>query len=85
MSAPCAGARQRGKGSRYLASGSQYAPVHAEVLEGDLPVRGALPPALDGTYVRTGPNPKQEVSGEYHWCAAPPPPARHTACPLGYS
>jgi len=42
-----------------------YAPVSEEVSAFDLPVEGALPPELDGLYLRNGPNPQ---SGESpHW------------------
>ena len=42
-----------------------YAPVQREVTAFDLPVTGAIPPALRGRYVRNGPNPKTGVSP--HW------------------
>lgn len=42
-----------------------YAPVAREVTAFDLPVTGAIPPALRGRYVRNGPNPKTGVSP--HW------------------
>jgi len=42
-----------------------YAPVQKEVTAFDLPVQGAIPPALRGRYVRNGPNPKSGVSP--HW------------------
>ena len=40
-----------------------------EVLEGDLPVEGELPSALDGMYVRNGPSPHPgvPVTGDFHW------------------
>jgi carotenoid cleavage dioxygenase len=42
-----------------------FAPVLEEITVADVPVTGALPPALRGRYVRNGPNPK---SGESpHW------------------
>jgi len=44
-----------------------YAPVRAEVTAWDLEVRGALPPGLDGTYVRNGPNPVGADPANYHW------------------
>src|SRR3954465_9335725 len=34
-----------------------YAPVPDEIDAVDLPVEGALPPELDGRYLRNGPNP----------------------------
>jgi carotenoid cleavage dioxygenase len=42
------------------------APVEREVTAFDLPVRGQLPPELDGRYVRNGPNPIGPASGQ-HW------------------
>lgn len=42
-----------------------WAPVHREIEARDLVVHGAIPPELDGLYVRTGPNP---YSGSTpHW------------------
>ncbi|MDX1889772.1 carotenoid oxygenase family protein [Mycolicibacterium sp. 050158] len=41
-----------------------YAPVEAELTEFDLPVEGAIPPELDGWYLRNGPNPRQATG---HW------------------
>lgn len=42
-----------------------FAPVEKEVEAFDLPVAGALPPALSGVFMRTGPNPAREPSA--HW------------------
>jgi len=42
-----------------------YAPVFEEVTATDLPVEGAIPPALRGLYVRNGPNPRSGHSS--HW------------------
>jgi carotenoid cleavage dioxygenase-like enzyme len=42
-----------------------YAPVHDELTEFDLPVEGRIPAELNGWYLRNGPNPR---SGEGHWC-----------------
>jgi carotenoid cleavage dioxygenase-like enzyme len=42
-----------------------YAPVHDELTEFDLPVQGRIPPELNGWYLRNGPNPR---AGEGHWC-----------------
>ncbi|OBG18623.1 9-cis-epoxycarotenoid dioxygenase [Mycolicibacterium celeriflavum] len=41
-----------------------YAPVADELTEYDLPVHGAIPPELDGWYLRNGPNPRQATA---HW------------------
>ncbi|KAA0106068.1 carotenoid oxygenase family protein [Mycolicibacterium sp. P1-5] len=41
-----------------------YAPVPDELSEHHLPVEGAIPPELDGWYLRNGPNPRQPNS---HW------------------
>ncbi|KWX66973.1 carotenoid oxygenase family protein [Mycobacterium sp. NAZ190054] len=43
-----------------------YAPVTDELTAFDLPVEGAIPPELEGWYLRNGPNPR-EASG--HWFA----------------
>ena len=42
-----------------------YAPVHDELTEFDLPVVGKIPDELNGWYLRNGPNPR---AGEGHWC-----------------
>src|SRR5262245_7418253 len=42
-----------------------FAPVMREVTAVDLPVRGAVPPGLNGLYLRNGPNPKGGRSP--HW------------------
>jgi carotenoid cleavage dioxygenase-like enzyme len=42
-----------------------YAPVHDELTEFDLPVVGGIPAELNGWYLRNGPNPR---TGEGHWC-----------------
>ncbi|WPB94441.1 carotenoid oxygenase family protein [Streptomyces malaysiensis] len=41
-----------------------YAPVHDELTAYDLPVTGAIPPELNGWYLRNGPNPRGESA---HW------------------
>lgn len=41
-----------------------YAPVADELTEYDLPVYGAIPPEIDGWYLRNGPNPRQATA---HW------------------
>ena len=41
-----------------------YAPVADELTAFDLPVEGAIPPELDGWYLRNGPNPRQATA---HW------------------
>lgn len=41
-----------------------YLPVADELTEYDLPIEGAIPPELDGWYLRNGPNPR-EAKG--HW------------------
>jgi carotenoid cleavage dioxygenase-like enzyme len=42
-----------------------YAPVHDELTEFDLPVEGSIPAELNGWYLRNGPNSR---AGEGHWC-----------------
>jgi carotenoid cleavage dioxygenase len=49
----------------YLSGG--YAPVSDEVVLADLAVRGRLPAALTGSYLRTGPNPLGPVDQPHHW------------------
>lgn len=44
-----------------------FAPVADEATAHDLPVEGALPPALTGLYLRNGPNPRKGDPG--HWFA----------------
>lgn len=41
-----------------------YAPVADKLTEYDLPVEGAIPPELEGWYLRNGPNPRQATA---HW------------------
>ncbi len=43
-----------------------FAPVTQEVTAFDLPVKGAIPPALRGLYLRNGPNPRSGVD-RGHW------------------
>jgi carotenoid cleavage dioxygenase len=42
-----------------------WAPVHDELSTGELPVDGAIPPELDGCFLRTGPNPAHKPGP--HW------------------
>jgi carotenoid cleavage dioxygenase len=52
--------------SPYLAG--NFAPVHEEVTEADLPVSGSLPEELEGRYLRNGPNPVVAPEpSSYHW------------------
>jgi carotenoid cleavage dioxygenase len=44
-----------------------YGPVPSETTSFDLPTDGALPPELNGRYLRIGPNPYAPPQGEYHW------------------
>lgn len=44
-----------------------FAPVTEEVTAVDLDVSGAVPPALAGRYVRTGPNPVDADPANHHW------------------
>lgn len=50
-------------GGKFYERGN-YAPVPDELTEESLAVEGAIPPELDGWYLRNGPNPR-EASG--HW------------------
>ncbi len=52
--------------NRYLVG--NYAPVREELTATDLPVTGSLPEALDGRYLRNGPNPLTPPEpSTYHW------------------
>jgi carotenoid cleavage dioxygenase len=44
-----------------------YAPVSDEVTLTDLEVEGRIPAALEGRYLRTGPNPLVAPIGPHHW------------------
>lgn len=44
-----------------------FAPWRLEGVAEDLEVIGAVPPELNGTYYRNGPNPAYEPRGRYHW------------------
>ena len=57
-------------GQGYLSG--NFAPVGREVFATDLPVEGTLPAALDGVYIRNGPNPQfpPDTPAKYHWCAS---------------
>ena len=44
-----------------------YAPVPDEITEHNLPIEGAIPPEIDGWYLRNGPNPRFASSGLHHW------------------
>ncbi len=57
-----------GTGSgKSMSSSGNFAPVTEELLEADLPVEGTLPAALNGAYVRNGPNPNMSPVGGHHW------------------
>jgi carotenoid cleavage dioxygenase len=51
--------------NRYL--DGNFAPVTEETTAFDLDVTGTIPEALQGRYVRTGPNPIAADDGTYHW------------------
>jgi carotenoid cleavage dioxygenase len=51
--------------NRYL--DGNFAPVTEELTAFDLDVTGTIPEALNGRYVRTGPNPFAADDGTYHW------------------
>ena len=44
-----------------------FAPVKDEVTVTDLPVEGAIPPEINGRYLRNGPNPIAPDPAAYHW------------------
>ena len=56
-------------GQGYLSG--NFAPVGGEVFAHDLPVEGTLPAALNGVYIRNGPNPQfpPDTPTKHHWCA----------------
>lgn len=49
-----------------------YAPVSDEITVADLQVSGRIPQALNGRYLRTGPNPLGAPPEPYHWFPATP-------------
>jgi len=52
--------------NRYLTG--HFAPISDELTSTTLPVEGQLPPQLDGTYLRIGPNPLSSPHpATYHW------------------
>jgi carotenoid cleavage dioxygenase len=51
--------------NRYLTG--NFAPVRDELTVLDLPVEGAIPPALRGRLLRNGPNPIGPDPASYHW------------------
>lgn len=44
-----------------------YAPVTEEIQSGPLTVDGAIPPELNGSLMRIGPNPVDDPGENYHW------------------
>jgi 8'-apo-carotenoid 13,14-cleaving dioxygenase len=44
-----------------------HTPMRQEVTVEELSVEGAIPPALDGRYLRMGPNPMAPNPAKYHW------------------
>src|SRR5438067_11397542 len=44
-----------------------FAPVKDELTVTDLPVEGAIPPEINGRYLRNGPNPIAPEPAAYHW------------------
>jgi carotenoid cleavage dioxygenase len=44
-----------------------HRPMDAELTLTELDVRGTIPPALDGRYLRIGPNPVAADPASYHW------------------
>jgi carotenoid cleavage dioxygenase len=44
-----------------------HAPMPTELTISDLPVTGTIPPALNGRYLRIGPNPVEPDPAGYHW------------------
>ncbi|HEY0685828.1 MAG TPA: carotenoid oxygenase family protein [Steroidobacter sp.] len=54
-----------GPGNPYLSG--VHTPMQKELTIEDLPVTGTIPPALDGRYLRMGPNPMKPSPARYHW------------------
>jgi carotenoid cleavage dioxygenase-like enzyme len=54
-------------GNPYLAG--VYAPMREELTIENLPVTGTIPAALNGRYLRLGPNPMGADPAKYHWFA----------------
>lgn len=46
-----------------------HAPMHQELTIENLPVTGTIPAALNGRYLRMGPNPRTPNAAKYHWFA----------------
>jgi 8'-apo-carotenoid 13,14-cleaving dioxygenase len=44
-----------------------HTPMREELTIEDLPVAGSIPPALNGRYLRMGPNPRKSDPAKYHW------------------
>jgi len=44
-----------------------HAPMHQELTIENLAVQGTIPTALDGRYLRMGPNPRTPDTAKYHW------------------
>lgn len=44
-----------------------HTPMRNELTIEDLPVVGTIPPALNGRYLRMGPNPRNPNPAKYHW------------------
>ena len=44
-----------------------HTPMREELTIEDLPVTGVIPPALEGRYLRMGPNPRNPNPAKYHW------------------
>ncbi len=57
--------RHKAKESPYLHD--NYTPIKEEAFAQNLKVEGKMPAACNGVFMRVGPNPKYEPSGDYHW------------------
>ena len=58
---------EAGPGNPFLTG--LHAPMTKELTIEDLPVTGTIPAALDGRYLRMGPNPMAADPAHYHWFA----------------
>ena len=72
-------------GAAYLQGA--YAPVHEfDVVDSELEVvEGALPPELDGAFLRIGPNPVLPPLNGYHWRVGRRGPLREQPAGWGWS
>ena len=61
--------QQPASGEGFLSG--NFAPVDREIFARDMPVEGTMPAAVNGVYIRNGPNPRfpPDSPEKHHWCA----------------